>query len=125
MKSTALSTKLLALAGIAALLVQLNAVPLDYMLFRLNQPQIAQTMCEHKKPNCNGHCFLMKQMAQSTNAAKDKNTERIGGQLDGHFLLSALSNLTLFPFSEVNFFNGLDKSVAFGWDMTVLQPPRA
>ena len=124
MRSTALHTKLLALLGIAALFVQINAVPLDYMLFRVNQANIAHNLCEHKTPNCDGHCFLMKQMASATNAAKDKNSERIGGPLDRHFLPTALNNLTLFP-SQSNFFMEPAHNIAAGWYSIPHEPPRA
>ncbi len=123
MRSTPLHTKVLALVGITALVLQLSAVPFEAFLFHLNQDYIARHLCEHKTPNCNGHCFLMKQMAKSSNASKDKNTERTGGQLDGHFLVSALNSLTLFPAPATYLALSSEPAVA-GWRSTLLQPPR-
>lgn len=122
MRETPVHTKVLALIGIAALVLQLNAVPFEAFLFHLNQAYIAKNLCEHKVPHCNGHCFLMKQMAKSSNAAKDKNSER--SPLDGHFLPSALSNLTVFPASQEEFLTSPGQSTAPGWQQKVLQPPR-
>ncbi|HEY3876143.1 MAG TPA: hypothetical protein VGM92_11755, partial [Candidatus Kapabacteria bacterium] len=90
------SSKWLSWLGIIALLVQMNAMPLDYMLFRLNQQEIARTMCEHKMPHCNGHCYLMKQIAKTSTANAEKRAERFGFQLSGLYLSSASETLSLF-----------------------------
>ncbi|HET6401705.1 MAG TPA: hypothetical protein VFH95_09935 [Candidatus Kapabacteria bacterium] len=121
--NTPLPTRIFALIGIAALVLQLNAVPFEAFLFHLNQNYIARTLCEHKVPNCNGHCFLMKQMAKSNNINSDKKTERAGAPLDGHFLCASLNNVTLFS-SPVNFLIHPARHLAAGWRSTLLQPPR-
>ncbi len=89
-----LPIRLLTWLGIAAITLQLNAVPLDFLLFRLNQDQIARTMCEHKMPHCNGNCYLMKQLAKSTNADTAKRAERFTFQVSGHYLRSEKNELT-------------------------------
>jgi hypothetical protein len=110
--------------GIAAIAVQLNAVPLDYLLFRVNQDQIARTQCEHKVPHCNGHCFLAKQLTKAANAENDKRSEQVGPQLDGHFLLSAENNLTVYPSACPKRPLFSNSHILSGWPIRFLQPPR-
>ena len=109
--------------GIVAITLQVNAVPLDYALFRLNQGHIARTQCEHKTPHCDGHCFLAKQIAKTGNATNDKRTER-SAQLDGQFLCSPENNLTLFPSSLTGQMFAI-RNIAPGWHSALLQPPRS
>jgi hypothetical protein len=112
--------------GFIAIAVQLNAVPLSVLLFRLNQQEIARTQCEHKMPNCNGHCYLMKQLAKTNGNESDKQTECIGIQLDQIFLLSSQNNLTLSPRTDkVSSLLLNDGSVHPGWPSMLLQPPRS
>jgi|GEM_PF-2895869 len=126
--NTPVYLRLFAWLGIAACAVQLNAIPLDYLLFRLNQEHIARTQCEHKTPHCNGHCFLMKQIANAGKSndgtsTNDIKTEQSFGQLDGQFLVTSLNSFTLFS-SPVNFFTHIVQPLAPGWHSTPHQPPR-
>ncbi len=116
--------KLLTWLGIAAISVQLNVVPLDFMLFRLNQDQIARTLCEHKMPHCNGNCYLMKQLAKSANAENEKRTERFAFQLSGQYLRSDGQDVVCFPSLKRNVPNPNVSSTLPGFHTTILQPPR-
>lgn len=108
--------------GIVAITLQINAVPLDYLLFRINQDYIASSLCEHKMPHCNGHCFLMKQMAK-TNASSDKKAARSTSLLDGHYVPVALTNLTLLEIT-INLSPDFVQPLLSGWDVSFLHPPR-
>jgi len=110
--------------GIAAITVQLNAVPLDFLLFHLNQDQIARTMCEHKMPHCNGNCYLMKQLAKSTNADNAKRTERFTFQVSGHYLRSERNTLACFASGKLSTSIYTTGSTLAGFHTTLLQPPR-
>jgi hypothetical protein len=122
--NTPLHIKLFTWLGIAAISVQLGAVPLDFLLFRLNQDQIARTLCEHKMPHCNGNCYLMKQLAKSTNANNEKRTERFTLQLSGQYLRSEVNNLACFASSNCNVPICIARNTLPGFHTTVLQPPR-
>lgn len=111
--------------GIAALLVQMNAVPLDYALFRLNQREIARTMCEHKMPNCNGHCYLMKQIAKTASANAEKRAERFGFQMSGHYLSSESEDHSIFGTEYCSGSHLFIDNLLRGFHTTVDQPPRA
>ena len=119
-----LPIRLLTWLGIAAITVQLNAVPLDFLLFRLNQDQIARTMCEHKMPHCNGNCYLMKQLAKSTNADTAKRAERFTFQVSGHYLRSEKNELTPFAAVQQNTSIFSANRTLPGFHTTLLQPPR-
>jgi hypothetical protein len=119
-----LHIKLLTWIGIAAISVQLGAVPLDFLLFRLNQDQIAQTMCEHKMPHCNGNCYLMKQLAKSANADNAKRTERFTFQVSGHFLQSERNTLACFVSGKRSTSIYTTGGTLPGFHTTLLQPPR-
>ena len=121
---TGIHLKLFAWLGIAALMVQLNAVPRDYLLFRINQDHIAQTLCEHTTPHCNGHCFLAKQIKNAGNAENDKRAECLGAPLDGQFLRSAENNFTLFASTHRQFSLFINGQLLSGWPKSLLQPPR-
>ncbi len=110
--------------GIAALFVQVNAIPLDYLLFRLNQQEISQTLCEHKVPHCNGHCYLMKQIAKSATANTEKRAERLGFQSSGPYLASASNVISPLPREERSISYAPIGSLSFGYHTTVHQPPR-
>ncbi len=111
--------------GIVALILQMNAVPLDYVLFRLNQQEITRMLCEHKMPHCNGHCYLMKQIAKAATANAEKRAERFGFQLSGQYLSSG-SNIISLDLRE-NWFgsHSFVDNLLIGFHTTVDQPPRA
>ena len=115
--------KLFAWIGIAAISVQLNAVPLDYLLFRLNQGQIVRTQCEHKMPHCNGHCYLVKQITKAGNSTNDNKIERFA-QLDGHFLPLPENNLTVYAPSRLERAVFVKDHILTGWPLRLFQPPR-
>jgi hypothetical protein len=117
-------TKILAWLGIAAISVQLNAVPLNFLLFRLNQNEIARTLCEHKMPHCNGNCYLMKQLAKSANANAEKRAERFGFQLSGHYLSCESACVPVFTSGNRSNFPSLIDNLLAGFHTTVDQPPR-
>jgi hypothetical protein len=112
--------------GIVAVSLQINAIPLDYFLFRLNQDHIVQTECERKVPHCNGHCFLMKQIKKTDNAENDKRSERFSAPLDGQFLQSAENIFMLsMPASHQTTPISLGSRILTGFPTTLLQPPRS
>jgi len=112
--------------GIAAIVVQLNSVPFSLLLFNINQENIARTQCEHKMPHCNGHCYLMKQLAKSSGNETDKQTQRFVSLLDGQFLISSENNLSPLSCStKSKFALNNDGSVLPGWPSMLLQPPRS
>ena len=117
--------KLMGWLGIIALLVQMNAVQLDYALFRLNQQEIARTLCEHKMPNCNGHCYLMKQIAKSASANAEKRAERFSLQMSGQYLLSESCEHSVFGTEYRSSSRFIIDNLLRGFHTTVDQPPRA
>jgi hypothetical protein len=121
---TPLHIKLLTWIGIAAITVQLNAVPLDFLLFRINQDQIARTLCEHKMPHCNGNCYLMKQLAKSANADNAKRTERFTFQISGQYLRSQGNSSARFASAKRTVPISTSNSTLAGFHTTLLQPPR-
>ncbi|MDP4198673.1 MAG: hypothetical protein Q8922_10085 [Bacteroidota bacterium] len=106
--------------GILAIWVQVNAVPLDYVLFRLNRDQIVRTQCERKMPHCNGHCYLTKQLAKNTSNAPSNYA---APHLDQVFLPSAADNLTL-SHKQERTLPVSGGAIASGWLQGLLQPPR-
>jgi hypothetical protein len=122
--STPLHIKIFTWLGITALIVQLGVVPLDFLLFRLNQNEIARTLCEHKMPHCNGNCYLMKQLAKSANAANDKRAERFTLQLSGHYLQSESDNVMVFVSGSHAGSHFVNDAVLAGWPSRLFLPPR-
>jgi hypothetical protein len=120
-----LHIKLTSWLGIVAIAVQLNAVPFSLLLFHINQENIARTQCEHIMPHCNGHCYLMKQLAKTNGNDNDKKTERTGPQLDGQYLISSKNNLSLLACNDNSkMVLSNNDSVLPGWPFSLLQPPR-
>ena len=104
--------------------MQLNAVPLDFLLFRLNQNEIARTMCEHKMPHCNGNCYLMKQLAKTANANAEKRAERFGFQLSGHYLSCVSTSVPVVMQGNRSDLPSFIDNLLIGFHTTVDQPPR-
>jgi hypothetical protein len=118
------SRNILAWIGILTIGIQLNAVPLDFLLFRLNQNEIARTLCEHKMPHCNGNCYLMKQLAKSANAESEKRAERFSLQVSGQYLRSESCNVTVFESGNDAGSHFVNDPVLAGWPSCLFQPPR-
>jgi hypothetical protein len=95
------------------------------LLFRLNQNEIARTMCEHKMPHCNGNCYLMKQLAKSANADAAKRAERFGFQLSGHYLPSETGDFSIPSFEKKSGFASFIDNISVGFQTTLDQPPKA
>jgi hypothetical protein len=110
--------------GLLTIGIQLNALPLDFLLFRLNQNEIARTMCEHKMPHCNGNCYLMKQLAKSANAESEKRAERFTLQLSGQYLRSESNTVTVFESGNRASSLFMNDPVLAGWPSSLFQPPR-
>lgn len=51
---------------VCLLFIQVNQIAWFQMMFYLNQSSIAKTNCERVVLNCNGKCYLAKQMAKNT-----------------------------------------------------------
>jgi len=109
--------------GLLTIGIQLNAVPLDFLLFRLNQNEIARTLCEHKMPHCNGNCYLMKQLAKSANAESEKRAGRFLLQLSGQYLSSKTGDFSFFSFAKSSGFASFIDNISAGFPTTLDQPP--
>jgi hypothetical protein len=121
---------LLVSLAIAAMVVQINTVPLYYLLFSFNQTEIALARCEKKQPGCNGHCFLKRQIAQSS-GADDRSTSPNSHQnesFESLLNLSFLSSSSDTPMApEIVANHALVHStgpLASGWRTSPFQPPR-
>ncbi len=121
----AISIKLLTSIGIAAIVLQLNAVPLSYFLFHLNQDEIARTLCERKMPHCNGHCYLVKQIAKNAAQNSDRQSSRASTQLDQQYLLTSGDASALFPHQLRRIPTDPTCALSSGWLSLSVKPPRS
>ena len=69
------ATRSIAVLMIVGMLIQINSVFVCYALFFLNQKAIAETACEKKTMECDGHCFLQKKIA-ATSETESVPTEK-------------------------------------------------
>ncbi len=69
------ATRSIAVLMLVGMLIQINSVFVCYALFFLNQKAIAETACEKKTMECDGHCFLQKKIA-ATSETESVPTEK-------------------------------------------------
>ena len=69
------ATRSIAVLMLVGMLIQINSVFVCYGLFFLNQKSIAETVCEKKTMECDGHCFLQKKIA-ATSETESVPTEK-------------------------------------------------
>ena len=69
------ATRSIAVLMLVGMLLQINSVFVCYGLFFLNQKAIAETACEKKTMECDGHCFLQKKIA-ATSETESVPTEK-------------------------------------------------
>ena len=110
--------------AIAAVVVQINTVPLYYLLFSFNQTEITRSLCEKKQAGCNGHCYLNKQIAKANAASQDARQNEQLDLLNVNFLLTTTGKLTLPVSSTIDRVAITIGSPTDGWALSLLQPPR-
>ncbi len=71
------ATRSIAVLMLVGMLVQINSVFVCYALFFLNQKAIAETACEKKTMDCDGHCFLQKKIAAASETESGPTEKQI------------------------------------------------
>lgn len=115
--------RILHIALVVAIAVQVNGTLFSVVLFTLNQRQIAEQLCERRTADCCGKCYLEKTIAKQDGGADRAATKLVIVEPNIEATVPSYTHLQK-PVSRSVYFTTGNYPTLSGFLSSAKQPPR-